>query len=276
MRKDANKVLTTGQAATLCAVTPDAVLKWIKKGKLSASRTAGGHYRIAFPDLEPFLADFGQRKPGDDPVPTADSGCELNIDLPSDIPCWEFLADNGNLREACRRCIVYRVRASRCFLMAGLEPDVGHAHQFCEGTCEECLYYRRIRSRRARLLLITPDGEFASRAHRLDRTATVFRVARNGYEAAIMVPELRPDLVLIDLHDVPAGLDLLDSLAADPRLPDVRVILVVPSGEGRHPLLRRRHRLVVAVLEKDDVATRLPETLDRIIDLGSRGVHRTA
>ena len=54
-------LLTTGQAAKLCAVTPDTVLKWIKKGRLEATRTAGGHYRVALPDLEPFMAGFGQK-----------------------------------------------------------------------------------------------------------------------------------------------------------------------------------------------------------------------
>ena len=38
--------LSTGEVARLCSVNPDTVLKWIKKGQLAATRTAGGHYRI--------------------------------------------------------------------------------------------------------------------------------------------------------------------------------------------------------------------------------------
>ena len=43
---------TTGQAARLCSVTPDTVLKWIKAGRIEAQRTAGGHYRISPQELE--------------------------------------------------------------------------------------------------------------------------------------------------------------------------------------------------------------------------------
>ncbi|MBW1878690.1 MAG: helix-turn-helix domain-containing protein, partial [Deltaproteobacteria bacterium] len=38
--------LSTGQAANLLSVTADTVLKWIKKGKIPATRTAGGPYRV--------------------------------------------------------------------------------------------------------------------------------------------------------------------------------------------------------------------------------------
>ena len=49
-------VLTTGQAAKLCAVSTDTVLKWIRKGRLKAFRTAGGHCRINRPDLQEWMA----------------------------------------------------------------------------------------------------------------------------------------------------------------------------------------------------------------------------
>ena len=45
------KFLTTGQLAELYSVTPDAVLKWIKDGKISAIQTPGGHYRINMNDI---------------------------------------------------------------------------------------------------------------------------------------------------------------------------------------------------------------------------------
>ena len=47
--------LTTGQAAKYCSVKPDTVLKWIKRGRLTAERTPGGHYRIRPKDLEPLI-----------------------------------------------------------------------------------------------------------------------------------------------------------------------------------------------------------------------------
>ena len=45
-------MLSTGKVAKLLSVTPDTVLKWIKNGQLPATRTAGGHYRIAQRDLD--------------------------------------------------------------------------------------------------------------------------------------------------------------------------------------------------------------------------------
>ena len=48
-------LLTTGQAAKLCEVAPDTILKWIRKGRLRGTRTAGGHYRINPRDLQPHV-----------------------------------------------------------------------------------------------------------------------------------------------------------------------------------------------------------------------------
>ena len=56
MLADGPDLLTTGQAARLCSVTPDTVLKWIKKGRLRGVRTAGGHYRIERRLLDPLIA----------------------------------------------------------------------------------------------------------------------------------------------------------------------------------------------------------------------------
>lgn len=60
-RADAEWV-TTGEAARLCSVTADAVQKWIRLGRLTAQRTAGGHYRIARRDIEPFATATAQAR----------------------------------------------------------------------------------------------------------------------------------------------------------------------------------------------------------------------
>ncbi len=56
MPANKSNLLTTGQAAKLCEVTPDTVLKWIRKGRLRGGRTAGGHFRINLIDGEKMKA----------------------------------------------------------------------------------------------------------------------------------------------------------------------------------------------------------------------------
>ncbi len=53
-----NQSLTTGQAARYCCVSQATILNWIKKGKLAAYATPGGHYRILLPDFISFLETY--------------------------------------------------------------------------------------------------------------------------------------------------------------------------------------------------------------------------
>jgi len=266
MGSEKSDLLTTGQAAKLCAVTPDTVLKWIKKGRLKASRTAGGHYRVALPDLRPFMAGFGQR--GDDPrtlvkVGTAVSSHDGTGPSGEEVSCWEYLATDGEIQEECKQCVVYRVRATRCFLMAGLDGNVGHARQFCHGSCEDCVYYQRLRGGNALVLFITADQKLESQIECFDEGSVTLRFARNGYEASALIQEFRPEILIIDLEGLPEqGFGLLDSIAADPRLPHVRVILVVPPGMLDRVLQRPRHRLVVSVLEKPQVCGHIAQIVN--------------
>lgn len=259
-------LLTTGQAAKLCAVTPDTVLKWIKKGKLKASRTAGGHYRVALPDLEPFLAEFGQKTTRKEAGPAPIRVEPVNTANETDgeeVPCWDYLATNGELNEACRNCVVYRVRATRCFLMAGLDSDVGHAGEFCEGSCEDCVYYQRLKGGSAQVLFVTADQTLENQIECLDEKSVILRFARNGYEASALIQEFRPEMIILDLEGLPdQGFTMLDSIAADPRLPHVRVILVVPPGSLERILQRPRHRLVVSVLEKPQVCGHIADIVN--------------
>jgi excisionase family DNA binding protein len=265
MANEREGLLTTGQAAKLCAVTPDTVLKWIKKGRLPATRTAGGHYRVSLPDLEPFMAGFGQKgnsrgvDGGTVEVASAPIGTKEDH---GEVPCWEFLSEQGEIRQACRQCVVYRVKATRCFLMAGLESDVGHAHQFCEGSCGDCVYYRRMQGMSTQVLFITSDEDLLDRIEWAGDHSISMRFARNGYEASALVQDFRPEIAIIDMEGLPdQGFGLLDSIAADPRLPHVRVILVVPPDAMSRVLKRPRHRLVVSMLEKPQLCDRIEEVV---------------
>lgn len=54
-----NETLTTGQAARYCHVSQATIINWIKKGKLEAYATPGGHHRILLPDFISFLETYG-------------------------------------------------------------------------------------------------------------------------------------------------------------------------------------------------------------------------
>jgi excisionase family DNA binding protein len=265
MSSERSDLLTTGQAAKLCAVTPDTVLKWIKKGRLKASRTAGGHYRVALPDLRPFLAGFGQ---GEEPSASTKATVHLSSHdgteaTAEEVSCWEYLAVDGSVQEECKQCVVYRVRATRCFLMAGLDGDVGHSRQFCHGSCEDCVYYQRLQGGSASVLFITADQNLEGQIEGFGGEEISLRFARNGYEASTVIQDFRPEILIIDLEGLPDhGFGLLDSIAADPRLPHARVILVAPPGTIERVLQRPRHRLVVSVLEKPQVCGHIADIVN--------------
>lgn len=56
MRK--RTAVTTGEIAAHCHVTPDAVIYWVKTGKLKAQTTPGGHRRIPLEELRAFLQAY--------------------------------------------------------------------------------------------------------------------------------------------------------------------------------------------------------------------------
>lgn len=122
------KLLTTGQLAELYSVTPDAVLKWIKEGKISAIQTPGGHFRISMDDV---LSETDE---------SSDRLESQKCDMLSPY-CWQFNAKAGQLKEVCSRCIVYKVRAKRCYLMNEFKTGGDHAKYVCSRTCDECEYY---------------------------------------------------------------------------------------------------------------------------------------
>jgi excisionase family DNA binding protein len=235
-------LLSTGQAARLCSVTPDTVLKWIKKGRLTARRTAGGHYRIERRALDPLMVS---------PQPADCESLALAERDPEGLHCWEYLSDRGTVRDQCRNCVVYRVRAARCFLMAGLDPDVGHAREFCEGTCDECVYYRWVKGLLTNVLVITPDEDLIEHLVNEASNNITLRCARSAYEASAIVQNFQAAFVVVDeevLADSAPG--LLECLAHDSRLPGVRIILGVPPGMAGNRAADPPANGVWSVLEK--------------------------
>src|SRR5690348_14411117 len=95
------QLFTTGEVARRCSVKPDTVLKWIQKGRLRATRTLGGHFRVDERDLLPLIT---KAEPPDAPSTTKPAL------LSHPLRCWEYMSEE--LRDECRNCIVYRVRAT--------------------------------------------------------------------------------------------------------------------------------------------------------------------
>lgn len=249
MRAGDSEWLTTGEAARLCSVERDTVLKWIKRGRIPAARTAGGHYRIASRDLQRLLGPLPPRRAvGEEPPARA-------------LRCWEYMAVAGNIRNECRRCVAFQVGATWCFRLRQREQEAGF---FCCGptSCEDCPYYRRVAGLPARVLAVTVDAELRqSLASGHPDLAVTF--ARNAYEAARLVPEIWPALVVIDDEiGRGGGLELLESLASDRAAIGLRVIYAV-AGEARRAALQRaaRHGQLAAVLKKPFGASAIEEIL---------------
>lgn len=241
--------LTTGQAADLCSVKPDTVLKWIKRGQLRAAKTAGGHHRIEYRDLQSFLR--AHRVGGE-----AQSANEITAQA---VRCWEFFGDQGALRESCKECVVYRVRAAFCFEVSRLGRDVGHAKLFCQNSCENCAYYRRVKGLKVNVLVVSEDDDLVRTLAGEESEGLSLRFVRNGYEASAVIHDFRPSFVVVDQGLSPSGgRDLLDSLAADSRVPGVKMILAVPgAGRGKR---KEPENGVVEVLVK-------PFGLDRVMEI---------
>lgn len=65
LREGHPEYITTGIAAECCGVSKVTVLRWIKKGYLTAFRLPDGHYRINGDDFSKFLVKHSMpiRKP---------------------------------------------------------------------------------------------------------------------------------------------------------------------------------------------------------------------
>ncbi len=245
------KWLTTGEAADLCGVAPDTVLRWIKKGKLPAERTPGGHHRIPIEAVER-LAIPSAKAPSEEALPR------------TRLYCWQYFARNGEPCEECRRCIVHRSRAEWCFRLVD-NPTCGHSRRYLRGSCQECAYYRRVHRLPADVLVITTDASFIEELKSGGAGGVRCHFAVNAYEASAAVEAFHPEFAIID-WSLPNGEreELLRCLAHDSRIPGLRVILAVRSlvTLTRPPV--REDGLVAGVLRKPFGADAVQAVIDRI------------
>lgn len=210
-----NRFLTTRQAADLCSVTPDTVLKWIHSGYLPARRTAGGHHRIDKRDLEQVMMPSRPKPADSEPLPVR--GFRY---------CWEHNG-GGQVRQGCLECTVYLMRAQRCYELAKRGPEAGHAAVFCAESCESCDYYRHVKGEGVNVLVVTDDPELTG-ALQAARNPSTFnlRISSCEYDCSALINHFRPDFAVIDCSlGVRASRDMSNHLVQDPRIPFVRLVL---------------------------------------------------
>ena len=214
-KRTLDRLLSTGKAARRLSVTPDAVLKWIKSGRLPAVRTAGGHYRVAESDLDGLMNDH--------------LGPPAHPEGNGFVYCWEYYASGDEPNDDCLGCLVYRARARRCYEMSGLATEAGYAGAYCTTSCENCAYYQEVVQSSRRVLIVTHSAELRQRL-REDGTCGRLEVefADSEYECSAACAKFRPDYVVIDgAMPKRERASLCSHLAADPRVPGVQIILAV-------------------------------------------------
>ncbi|MBI5535155.1 MAG: excisionase family DNA-binding protein [Deltaproteobacteria bacterium] len=210
--------ISTGHAARLLGVTPDTVLKWIKRGKLIAMRTAGGHFRIPREQLDCLVEARSSKPPGTDRQVAT---------------CWEYFSEGGHLREECNDCLVRKSRALRCYELVQIPKQSGFQACFhYKGECRNCPYYNEVIHSPIKLLVVTDSMDMRQRlAAQAGRSRFKLDFASHGYDCSAQVDRFRPEMVLIDCA-LPADevAALCMHLASDSRVPGVRVVLAVPKS----------------------------------------------
>lgn len=220
-----SKYLTTGQVAKIYSVTPDTVLKWIKKGRIPATRTAGGHYRVRREDL---VSEDGTGLESE--ANTAPLVAKKNFQY-----CWEFNSSEGKVLDQCRECAVFKSRAYRCYEMMKLAPEAGHSRSFCTQTCDACDYFNTVHKQDVNVLVVS-DNQVFTTALRRDATKSYLNMnlafSKCEYTTSAMVETFRPDYAVIDCSLGPErSREFARHLKADPRIPFVRVIMAAREGE---------------------------------------------
>lgn len=213
-----SKYISTGQAAKICSVTRDTVLKWIQSGHLPARRTAGGHHRILRSDLDR-IVDFPA-----DPEPSAPAE-ERKVS--EDVKfCWEHHGD-GRVTDECRACAIYAMRAQRCYEVLRLAPETVQSGIKCQRECAACDYFEMASRGVASALVVTTDPELTRNLNSIaDLPGFSLRLVDCGYSCSSVLNSYRPDYVFVDCN---LGLEeskrMVRHLLNDPRIPFVRVVV---------------------------------------------------
>jgi excisionase family DNA binding protein len=211
--------ISTGKAARIFSVTPDTVLKWIKKGRLAAARTAGGHYRISRQSIDGLLAEGAS--PAEEAHPE-DSG--------EAMPCWEFHAENGAVKKECLSCIVFEVRGTRCYKVGKALKNNGGGATCCPTDCEECSYYKMRRQWPVNVLVFGGNGEIEStRVDVSDVSRIRLKHMHGDSDSPIFGNSFHPEyIVIVCGRETAESEKLFKRLSADPGINGTEFMLAVP------------------------------------------------
>jgi len=118
---------TTTEAARLLSVSPDTVLKWVRKGKIASYRTPGGHARIP---KEAVAGMLPEEKEGANGAESGDAAEEGNGGFKF---CWDFYSRDGTVKPECVQCVAFRSRALRCYEMRRIPEEASSLKQVQQG-----------------------------------------------------------------------------------------------------------------------------------------------
>jgi excisionase family DNA binding protein len=212
------KFFSTGQLAKLFSVTPDTVLKWIKQDKLSALRTAGGHYRISPEEVDSLLPQEKLSAP------------RVSLRDQHFLYCWEFFAEKRKTRPGCQDCLIFHSQALKCFEMNELPSGSGAKCGSCADSCGRCAYYHDQWGGPFKVLVVTDSPACREALTQGGTTPKIeFQFASGEYESSRVVDWFRPDFVIVDCTMPETKCrELCHHLANDPRIPRTTIILSTP------------------------------------------------
>jgi excisionase family DNA binding protein len=214
------ELFTTREVATYFSVTADAVRKWLRSGRLKAEATPGGHHRIPRVSLLTFIKSRQEKQ-------------EVPLKKKVFQYCWEFHSNADGLKDGCAQCVVYRSRTGRCFELAKLPVETGHARLFCTNTCEKCEYYGMIWGSRPSLLIVTNQSKTRRELEALDEDIDfIIKFTDTPFKCSRVLESYIPDYIVVDCtHGENDCRDFIADLSNDFRIPMARIILV---GDPAH------------------------------------------
>ena len=106
-------------------------------------------------------------------------------------------------------------------------PEGDHERTFCQGTCDECEYYRAVHEQPTNILIVTDNSKLADRLLIEARHFPFeIQIADCEYNCSALVNRFKPDFAFVDCSLGPqVSRDISFHLAEDPRIPFVRVVL---------------------------------------------------